>query len=58
MSQKPEKYVKPAVIQLEYETDLTVSLQGCKTAAGAGQNGGGCGGIDPTTFELCSTIGS
>ena len=50
-----EQYVKPAVLRLEYSTDVSVSMaSNCKTSASASSGTNPCtGGITP-----CTTVGS
>lgn len=56
MSQKHEIYIKPAVLRLEYQDDLTVRMQNCKTTGSAGPSTPeGCGA---GTLTPCNSIGS
>lgn len=59
MTDRLDIYVKPAVLDLLFETDVSVSLaQNCKTAGSSNASGGrpNCGGTIPG--QSCQTQGS
>ena len=55
MPENMEQYVKPAVLRLEYATDVSVSMaSNCKTSSSPNSGSSPCtGGVTP-----CTTVGS
>lgn len=56
MKKSKEQYVRPSVIELEYQVDMTVRLSNCKTTTGTNSGQAQCGAnLVPVP---CSSIGS
>lgn len=57
MKKSREHYIKPTVIELEYEVDMTVRMGNCKTTTAQNSGEGQCGS-QRILGGPCSTIGS
>ena len=57
MKKPREEYIKPSVIELEYEVDMTVRMGNCKTTTAQNSGEGQCGSQRQVDGP-CSTIGS
>ena len=58
MKKTRASYVRPSVVELEYEIDMTVRMGNCKTTTAQNSGEGQCGSQKITGNGPCSTIGS
>jgi hypothetical protein len=58
MTNAREQYVRPTLIQLQYQADLAVSMGTCKSnfTAGAGSTVLTCNLADPDQGGACNTV--